>query len=178
MLEIARQNCPGAPFYQGNLVDFVLSKCFDVIVSLFSAIGYVKTVERLNQAANTLYHHLNPGGVVVIEPWFTPDTFHPDTLHALFLDEPDLKIARMNISRVEGRLSILDLHYLIGTPEGIEYTTELHELGLFTQHEYMHAFQSTGLETIYDEQGIFGRGLFIGIKVAKRNQKRILGLFN
>ena len=79
-----------------------------------------------------------------------------------FIDEPDLKIARINTSFVEGRLSSMDMHYLIGTPEGTEHCVERHELGLFTPEEMRHALTTCGLEVIYDAPGLTGRGLYIG----------------
>jgi hypothetical protein len=106
--------------------------------------------------------HVVPGGVVFIEPWFTPDTWHPRTVHAQFIDEPELKIARINTSYAEGRLSYFDLHYLIGTPEGTEHFAEHHEMGLFEQDEMMAAFEEAGLQVSYDQEGLTGRGLYIG----------------
>jgi hypothetical protein len=82
----------------------------------------------------------------------------------MFIEEPDLKIARMNISEVDGTLSFFDFHYMVATPEGINYFTERHELGLFTNEEYLEAFRLAGLEVLHDPEGIYGRGLYIGVK--------------
>ena len=108
--------------------------------------------------------HLVPGGLLLIEPWFTPDAWKPGNVHTMFIDEPDLKIVQMNTSFQEGRLSYFDFHFLIGTDEGTEHFTERHELGLFEIEETRDAFVSQGLEVIYDEEGIAGRGLYIGKK--------------
>ena len=51
----------------------------------------------------------------------------------------------------------------VGTPEGIRCFTERHELGLFSHEEYEAAFESAGLETSFDPEGLMGRGLFVGI---------------
>ena len=48
------------------------------------------------------------------------------------VDEPDLKIARLNVSRQKGILAIVHFHYLVATTEDIEHFTEFHELALFT----------------------------------------------
>jgi hypothetical protein len=105
--------------------------------------------------------HLVPGGVLVIEPWFTPDAWHAPSVHALFIDKPELKIARVNTSFVEGRLSHFDLHYLIGTPEGTEHFVERHELGLFERDEMQAVLTEAGFEVTYDPEGLIGRGLFV-----------------
>jgi SAM-dependent methyltransferase len=164
MLAVARQNHPDILFHQADMIDFDLKRQFDVITCLFSSIGYVKTTPRLNQAIQTMTRHLASGGVLLVEPWFTPEQWHPGKISGMLVEEPDLRIARMNISEVDGTLSFFDFHYLVGTPEGINYFTERHELGLFTNEEYLEAFRLAGLEVLHDPEGIYGRGLYIGIK--------------
>jgi hypothetical protein len=79
----------------------------------------------------------------------------------VFVDEPDLKLARMIISRRNPNVSILNAHYMVGEPDGIRSMTELHHLGLFTQQEYRDALEGAGLQVHYHEHGLTGRGLFI-----------------
>jgi SAM-dependent methyltransferase len=162
LLAIARQRLPGIRFHHGDMRAFDLGDTFDLVTCLFSSIGYVKTLENLSHAVRCMASHLTSGGLLVIEPWFTPDIWRPGTVHAIFVDEPELKIARINTSLVEGRLSIFDLHYLIGTPAGIEHLVEHHEMGLFTTDEMHAALAAVGLEVTFDPQGLMGRGLFIG----------------
>jgi len=162
LLELARQRNPGVLFHHADMVNFALGRQFDIVTCMFSSIGYVRTIENLRRAINCMAQHITPGGVVLIEPWFTPDTWHPGKVHAQFIDEPELKIARANTSFAEGRLSYFDLHYLIGTPEGTEHFVERHELGLFKQDEMATAFEAAGLEVSYDKEGLTGRGLYIG----------------
>jgi ubiquinone/menaquinone biosynthesis C-methylase UbiE len=164
MLEMARKKMPELTFHQGDMLDFDLGKQFDVITSFFSSIGYVKTLPRLNQAIANLAKHLKPGGVLAIEPWFTPEDWHPGRVHATFVDQPDLKISRMNLSGQDGKLSYFVFHYLIGTPEGISYFDERHELGLFTVDETLTAFKSAGLEVVHDPKWLNERGFYLGIK--------------
>ena len=164
MLVVAQQEYPDIPFHQADMVEFDLGKQFDVITCLFSSIGYVKTKERLEAALQAMTHHLLPGGVLIVEPWFTPDQWNPGYVSALFVDQPDLKISRMNISEVKDHLSFFIFHYMVGTPHGIEYFTERHELGLFTHEEYLDSFSKASLEVTHDPEGLDGRGLYIGLK--------------
>jgi len=164
MLAVASQNYPDIPFHHADMTEFDLEKQFDVVTCLFSSIGYVKTKVRLEAAIQTMTRHLTPGGVLIVEPWFTPDQWETGRLSAIFVDQPDLKISRINIAETDGNLSILDFHYTVGTPQGVEYFTERHELGLFTPEEYLGAFRKTNLEIIHDPEGLDGRGLYIGLK--------------
>lgn len=162
LLEIARQRSPGVAFHHGDMVNFDLDGSFDIVTCLFSSIGYVRTLDNLSRAVQCMAHHLAPGGLLIVEPWFTPEAWQPNTVHSLFIDEPDLKIARVNTSFAKGRLSYFDLHYLIGTPDGTEHFVERHELGLFTVEEMQAALSNAGLEVEHDPEGLMGRGLHFG----------------
>jgi len=164
MLAVARQSYPDIPFHQADMVDFGLGKQFDAITCLFSSIGYVKTTARLARAIQTMTNHLLPGGVLVVEPWFAPDQFNVGDVFSLFVDQPDLKVCRMSLGEVEENLSILTFHYMVGTPQSVENFKERHELGLFTQEEYIEAFRKARLEITHDPEGLDGRGLYIGLK--------------
>jgi SAM-dependent methyltransferase len=167
MLVEAQAKYPGVRFRRADMADFHLGRKFDVITCLFSAIGYVQTLPRLSQAMSTFERHLLPGGVVLVEPWFGPGALDTGKVHAVFVDEPELKIARMNVNRIEGRLSYLDFHYLVGTPGGVENFRETHALGLFTEDEYRQAFRDAGLQVIHDEVGLDGRGIYIGTDASR-----------
>lgn len=163
----ARMRLPSARFEVADLATFDLGEPFDVITCLFSAIGYVVTLDRLFAAARRFAAHLAPRGVLLLEPWFTPDAYRPDgRVHAKFVDRPDLKIARMNVPRVEGRVSYLDFHYLVGRPTGVTSHVESHALGLFTRDEMRGALEGAGLHVTYDAVGLTGRGLWIATRPA------------
>jgi SAM-dependent methyltransferase len=163
LLAIARERCPGVPLHQADMQDARLDRTFDVVTCLFSSIGYLRTTQALTAAVANMARHLNPGGILVIEPWFSPDRFWVGRLTANYVDRPDLKIAWMYTSEIRDGLSVMDIHYLVGTPAGVEYFTERHELGLFTDEEYREAVTGAGLMVDYDPDGLFGRGMYIGV---------------
>ena len=166
LLEIARQRCPELTFHRADMVNFDLGKQFDVVTCLFSAIGYAKSTEKLNRTVQSIARHLRPGGVALIEPWLSPEQFTPRHIGAVFVDQPDLKIARMNTSVIANGVWEMQMHYMVGTPDGITYFTEDHELGLFTDADYRGALASAGLETHFDAHGVDGRAMYIGVKPA------------
>lgn len=162
LLEIARKRNPKVTFHIGDMTNFDIGTQFDVVICLFSSIGYVRTLHRLRLAIRSMARHLEPDGLLIVEPWFSPEDWHPNTVHALFIDDPELKIARVSTSFTEGKLSVFDLHHLIGTPEGTEHVVEHHEMGLFETQEMVAVMEEENLTVEYDPEGLIGRGLFLG----------------
>jgi ubiquinone/menaquinone biosynthesis C-methylase UbiE len=165
MLDVARQRLPDVAFHQASMVDFNLGKQFDVVTCLFSAIGYLLTIEDLNQTLRTFAKHLKDGGVAVIEPWLDPSVYKTDTVHATFVDEPDLKISRMVRSEREGDISVMPMHYMVATPEeGVVHFVENHRLRLFTPDQYLSAIWQAGFTAHIIGDGLTNRGLYVGVK--------------
>ena len=162
MLSEAHRKYPNIPFFQGDMTDFELGRQYDVIVCLFSSIGYVKTKSRLQKAIKNMGRHLLPGGVLLVEPWFTPKQWHRGYVSVTQVNRNNLHIVRMNRSGQRGRISLTEFQYLVGTAKGIEHLTEIHELGLFTHKEYLDAFKAAKLNVAHDPEGLDGRGLYIG----------------
>jgi SAM-dependent methyltransferase len=164
LLGVAREHNPGVPFHQGDMLDFELGRRFDAVTCLFSAVAYARTVGGLQRAIQCMGRHLRPGGVLLVEPFFSPEDYHAGTVHATFVDQPELKIARMTLSRVEDGLAVNDFDYLVATPQGVEHFTERHAVGLFTHVDYLSAFEAAELEVTYDREGLIGRGLYIATR--------------
>ena len=162
LLEVARSRLPGVPLHLGDMRTFNLGRQFDVVTCLFSSIGYMQTPEDLLHALVNMAGHLAPGGVMLVEPWLSPDRFDPTHLPKALTAEGDgFTVVRMNDSRVEGRFSIMRFHYLVGTPGKVEHFTEEHEVALYTTDEYAAAFAAAGLDAELDPEGLMGRGLWI-----------------
>jgi SAM-dependent methyltransferase len=161
-VQIARQANPDLRFEVADMVGMRLHRTFDVVTCLFSAIGFVRTHARLRRAIRSLADHLGSGGLLFVEPWFPPDQWHPHKPHATFVDEPELKIARLTTSEQAGSCSVQDLHYVVATPQSTTHFVERFVQGLFTREQMTSAFRDAGLVTEYDEAGLTGRGLYIG----------------
>ncbi len=100
-----------------------------------------------------------------MEPWIRPEDYDEGHVSAdIGLGDPQQKVCRMIVSSRKGRVSILDAHYLIGTPSGVEHFVETHELGLFSVEEQEITFESAGFQVEHDEEGLMGRGLYVGVK--------------
>ncbi|MCB9232902.1 MAG: methyltransferase domain-containing protein [Bacteroidia bacterium] len=163
-VEIARLKNPNGEFFVGDMANFDLQKQYDVVLCLFSSIGYVQTYDNLVSTLESFARHLNPGGLIIVEPWFTPEVWRDGAVHMLNYDSKDLKICRMNVSKSEGNLSVMDFKYLVGTSEGVIQMEEIHKLAMFTVEENFQAFRAAGLSVVHDPKGITGRGLYFAEK--------------
>jgi dTDP-3-amino-3,4,6-trideoxy-alpha-D-glucopyranose N,N-dimethyltransferase len=169
MAAAARRKLGENAIHEDDMRSFRLDRSFDAVVSLFSSIGYMLTVEDLRNAIATMATHVRPGGVVIVEPWFGPDQW--DELEegrvGMNLVEPDGELlVRMVRSSKRGSIGHMEMHYLHGSPGAIRHFVEHHDLALFTRDEYLKAFENAGLRTEHDERGLTGRGLYVGVRRA------------
>jgi SAM-dependent methyltransferase len=164
MIALARARLPGVPLHEADMQNFDLGRSFDVVTCLFSSIAYVRTVQGLERAIRSMARHLHPGGMLIVEPWVEPEQYRLGQVTANFTNEPDLKIAWMYTSDIDGHVSVFDINYLVGTPAGIEHFIERHEMGLFTAAQYREAFEAAGMDVVHHENGPFGRGLYVATR--------------
>ncbi len=163
LLEQARRRLPQAHFVADDMCTVHFDKKFDLVTCLFSAIGYLDPTQ-LPQACLNFYDHLLPGGVVLIEPWLRPEMIRIGNVGIDQAEFEGTKVVRMSRLQIEGNVSICQFQYLIGTATEIRHETEDHRLTLFTLAQYQKALEDAGFEFHWDEQGLTGRGLLIGIK--------------
>ncbi|MGH8309632.1 MAG: class I SAM-dependent methyltransferase, partial [Steroidobacteraceae bacterium] len=162
MLLVAAERTPGVHLQQADMADLDLGRTFDAITCLFGSIAYMRTLERVGEAIRRMARHLNPGGILIVEPFLTPDKWQPGHIYADFVDEPELKIMRASRTARENRIAHIDFEYLIFTLEDTIRETERHTVGLFTDQELTDALTAAGLESSFDPVGIFGdRGMFV-----------------
>lgn len=167
MIAVANERLPGAQFHIADMRDFDLGKQFDVVTCLFSSIGYVVTVEALHQTIANFARHVKSGGVVLVEPWF-PVGRLSDKVVGMTVPEGNsqFRVVRMGYTTIDGNISTLHFHYMVGTLQGVEYFSEEHVLTCFTEDEYTEAFKAAGLRVTFEMPGLEGRGLYIGVKPA------------
>lgn len=166
MLDVARKNVKGVTFKEADMTALNLKKEFDVIVCLFSSIGYAKTYANLKKAIAGFSKQLKQGGVVIIEPWFTKDAYKVGTPHITTYEDDDMKIARLSVSKVQGNVSVMDMNYLIAERDkDVKHFVDRHELGMFDIEKMKEIMEKAGLKTKFVISGRNNnRGLLVGVK--------------
>ena len=160
-LRIARRKHPAGRFFEADMGSFTLPHRYDLVICLFSSIGYLTTLDRVTRALVRFREHLTPGGVVMVEPWFEPGVLDPSRVTTNIGEAPGLRVTRTARVEVDDRLSRLFFDYEIGDATGTRRASEVHEMALYTRSELLQAFRDAGLEAQFDETGLFdNRGLY------------------
>jgi SAM-dependent methyltransferase len=162
MLTLARRRLHDVPLYEGDMRTFSLEGRYDAVLCLFGVIGYMTTPAELARAIGRMGAHLVPGGVLLLEPWLSPELASDGHLKADSVRRGSLVVERMNYTRVVGNKTILDVHYLIGDEQGVRHVQDMRSLTLFTDAEYRAAFKDAGLGAVeLEAYGPQGRGLYV-----------------
>jgi SAM-dependent methyltransferase len=165
MRRLAAERLPGVPVHAGDMRMFRLNETFDVVTCLFSSIGYVEGVDELGQVVARMADHLNPGGMLVIEPWFTPEQWREGHVSHTVTRSGERTIVRMGHSTRSGQLSRMRMHYLVGEPGmGVRHFEQAHVMTLFTTDEYAQAVAAAGLVAVeHDESWSSDRSLLVAL---------------
>jgi trans-aconitate methyltransferase len=166
MLAVARRQLPGCPLRIGDMRSFRLGRRFDAIVSLFSAVGNLVGQTELDATLATFAHHLVPGGVAVIEPWWFPENFTPNHVGGSVTTADNRTVARVSHTVRESQAaSRMDVHYVVAEPaRGIRHFFDSHVMALYHREQYEAAFARADFSVEYVSGEYGGNGLFVGVK--------------
>lgn len=166
MLAVARTRLDAdVPLVEGDMRRFDLGRRFDMVTCLFSAIGHVADGDELDAAIASMARHVAPGGVLLVQPWLTPDTVRPGGVRDLVCaTTDDGVVAPAASSRLDGDATVVSFAWAIATADGVHTAEEHLRMPVFTRERYLAAVVRAGLAPRWlDEEGEWaGRGLVIG----------------
>jgi SAM-dependent methyltransferase len=160
-LRLARLKNPNGRFYEADMTDFSLDERYDVVICMFSSIGYVRTLPALERALRCFAQHLTASGILIVEPWFPPEKMESGHHSKRSAEAEGVRVERVAITEIVGRLSRLRFDYTIVQGGETQQTTEMHELGLFTEEETLRAFAFAGLNAQHEAASPTNRGLYL-----------------
>lgn len=164
MLSVARRRMPTTSLHQGDMRSFDVGRTFDAVVCLFAAVAH-QSADELAATMRCFARHLNPGGVVVIEPWWFPETFLEGHVAADVLTPDHRTISRVSHTTREGEASRMEVHYVVADAgSGARHFVETYLHQLFPRDLYERTLREAGFTTEYVEGAQSGRGLFLGTR--------------
>jgi SAM-dependent methyltransferase len=160
MLALARGLNPEVQLQQGDMRTLDLGRDFDAVL-LDDGVSYMTSREDLRQALETAWRHLAPGGVLVVTPDATRETFVQNRTESAIgggLDGDPEVVFIENVYDPDPA----DDHYeatlvfLIRESGALRVETDRHTLGLFAMEVWRETLAEVGFETHeapYTEQG-------------------------
>jgi ubiquinone/menaquinone biosynthesis C-methylase UbiE len=160
-LRLARIKHPTGRFYEADMSDFQLPDRYDAVICMFSSIGYVKTLPQLERTLQSFQRHLAPNGVVIVEPWFSPEVMKTGGHSVRAATANGIHVERTGTIVIDDRMCHLTFDYAITEDGQVRHTSEVHELGLFTKDETLRAFSNAGLIAEHHAPTDLNRGLYV-----------------
>lgn len=145
---------------------FDRGRTFDAVCCLGNSVACMSSVEDLKTAVSRMADHLADPGVLVVEPWWFPDSFIDGHVSGHVHRSEGRVISRLTRSvKVDGRTHH-EVRFTVGDRQGFTDYVETLVVSLFTEEQYRAAFRECGLvATLVPSLDLDGRpnspGLFI-----------------
>ena len=162
MLDVARRKLPGTVLSSADMRDFDLGRRFDAVTCLYSSIAYLDESD-VAKAIASMARHLNPGGVLVVEPWWHPEQATDNQIRTDVITGEGLTVSRMSHGRIIGGAHHLECHFLVSDGTEVRSFTDTQVLGVYPRELYVNAFEAAGLEVEVLREGLAGRGVYVGV---------------
>jgi ubiquinone/menaquinone biosynthesis C-methylase UbiE len=128
MLRIAREKAKNAEFKLDNMQTFDLDEHFDVVICMFSSIGYNTTYADLETTLRNFHRHLHPGGVLIFDTWFHKKGWIEGFMNINTVIEDNLQVARISQSRSKGDVGNFNMVFVIKDRGEIDFEIDQHKL--------------------------------------------------
>ena len=152
MLDLSRTLNPECEHRVGDMRTLRLGRTFDVVFA-HDALSYLTTEDDLRAALETAAAHAHPGGVVVLTPDATAETFTPGTEHGGHDGEDGRSLRYLEWTHAPGSSDahsyVVDYAIVVRDPRGqIRVVHDRHTLGLFPEATWRRLLVEVGLEQL------------------------------
>ena len=146
MLAVSAELNPECEHVVGDMRDVRLGRTFDAVF-VHDAIDYMTNEADLRKAIESAFVHCRPGGVAVLVPDHTTETFEPETDHG-GVDGADGRAARAFWWTVaDGDGVTTDYVFLLRDADGeVEVAHDRHHTGLFGRAVWRRLLEDAGFE--------------------------------
>lgn len=159
MREVSRALNPECTHLSGDMRDIRLDRTFDAVF-VHDAVEYMTTVDDLRAALGTVAAHLSPGGVALVAPDATAETFEEATERGGGEDESGrmARYLQWTLPPAPDDTSYA-VHYafLLREPDGsVRAVHDVHRCGVFKRATWLRLFREVGLSATLAPRRIEG----------------------
>src|SRR5260370_17815781 len=112
-VRIASEKRPDGNFQAADMQRFELGSKFDILICLFSAIGYLLTADAIRSTLDCFKTHLAEGGGLFIQPFIEPDAWSPGRSNIIVAEDNHGKVFRIMTRGGGGGAANLLVHHLL-----------------------------------------------------------------
>ena len=152
-IEIARLVNPGSTFFVANMNQTGVVDRFDVVICLFGGISYLRS-DEVDDAIDHWRSLLNPGGILIIEPWLEEGQIHFGTpfLHTHKTEE--LFTSRTVVPKLQNNACVLDFSFLIlANGDPVRRFIQRDVLHLHRKIWLLNRFEANGFSLNHEREG-------------------------
>jgi len=162
MLDIAKNKVKNAAFINADMCDFHLNSQYDVILNLYGSIGHVESLENMQTSLKCVYKHLKPGGIFILTPWSTKESFNEALVCRTKTIDASGFCRMETVKRVSDDKIQIDYHHLISDNLEVTYYQHANFITLFSESEYENSIEEAGFRILKRLQpGEFRMGAFV-----------------
>src|ERR671911_1475262 len=146
MREISRKLNPECTHLPGDMRHVRLERTFDAVF-VHDAVMYMTSEDDLRAALQTVAAHLAPGGVALVAPDATTESFSESTDHGGGEDESGRQARYLEWTLPEPAEATYTVHYvfLLREPDGsVRVAHDVHREGLFPRATWLRLFREVG----------------------------------
>jgi SAM-dependent methyltransferase len=148
MLKLAKELNPGSEYILGDMCSVKLGRIFDCVAALDS-INYMKSKKELEQAFQTAYDHLNPGGIFLTVVEESRERFKQNRTISSTHSLGDIQITFIenyyDPNPDDDHFEAIFV-YIVRETDNIKILTDSHIWGLFEMDTWRRLLKATGFD--------------------------------
>jgi SAM-dependent methyltransferase len=147
MIELAQEKVKDVEFKIGDMKNLELGEQFDIIICMFSSIGYNLSYDDLETTFRNFHKHLRSGGIVVFDTWFHKRGWIEGYMNTHTIVEDNLQLARITQSCSKGNIGNFNMVFIVKDHGVIDFEIDHHELMIIDIDKVKALMDEIGFET-------------------------------
>jgi len=159
--------CPQATTILGDMRQVELGRAVDIVL-IHDAVDYMLTVEDVQQTLANAAKHLKPGGLIIIAPTYTTESFENNQSISDQHEDRQFHVAftsKVSLAKDAPNQFVMQMAFKITENGQTTRLTDEHRCGLFSERNWLDWITEAGFEVHHveelDEMPWHG---FVGIK--------------